>query len=139
MKIMYIGSSGALSILPLRYLLEADDSLCAVGVDAHQDSFLRDTRLSIIAAQNENVEMLARMAGIPLINLNTPLADCVRAIREVSPDILLVSCFGRRLPQQILDIPVHGCFNFHPSMLPAYRGPAPLFWQLHAGYRQKGA
>jgi methionyl-tRNA formyltransferase len=138
MKIMYIGSSGALSILPLRYLLEAEHSLCAVGVDAHQDSFLRDTRLSIIAAQNESVEMLARMAGVPLINLRMPLADCVRAIREVSPDILLVSCFGRRLPQEILDIPAHGCFNFHPSMLPAYRGPVPGFWQFRDGVENFG-
>ena len=135
---MYIGSSGALSLLPLRYLLEADHALCAVGVDANQDSFLRDTRLSIIAAQNENVEMLARMAGVPLINLNTPLAACVRAIREAAPEVILVSCFGRRLPQAILEIPSHGCFNFHPSKLPAYRGPVPGFWQFRDGVREFG-
>jgi methionyl-tRNA formyltransferase len=138
MNIMYIGSSGAMSLVPFKFLLDTDHQLCGVGVDAHKDAFLRDTRISIVSAMNETIEMLARVAGVPVIDLYAPLAQCVAAIREAAPDLILVSCFGRKLPDEILSIPTLGCFNLHPSKLPAYRGPVPGFWQFHDGVETFG-
>jgi methionyl-tRNA formyltransferase len=131
MNILYIGSSGPLSLTPLRILLESDHTMVAVGFDANRDSFLADPRVSIIAAENESIEILARMTGTPVINLYAPIAQCVQEISQLRPDIVIVSCFDRILPVEILSLAKYGCFNLHPSLLPAYRGPVPLFWQFH--------
>jgi methionyl-tRNA formyltransferase len=45
--------------------------------------------------------------------------------------VLCVACFPRLLPRELLDLARHGGLNVHPSLLPAYRGPAPLFWVFH--------
>src|SRR6185312_10369836 len=44
-----------------------------------------------------------------------------------------VACFSRRLPGTLLRLPRLGCLNVHPSLLPAHRGPDPLFWIFHDG------
>lgn len=57
---------------------------------------------------------------------------------QLQPDLVCVACFPWRIPASILAIPTHGFVNLHPSLLPAYRGPAPLFWQLRHGLRHSG-
>jgi methionyl-tRNA formyltransferase len=138
MNILYIGSSGPLSLTPLQALLDSEHELAAVGIDANRDSFLSDPRVSIIAAENETIEIFARMTGTPVINLYAPLTQCVREISRLQPDIVIVSCFERILPAEILALPKLGCFNLHPSLLPAYRGPVPLFWQFRDGVERTG-
>jgi methionyl-tRNA formyltransferase len=138
MNILYIGSSGPLSLTPLRELLDSEHVLVAVGLDSNRDSFLADPRVSIIAAENESIEILARMTGTPVINLYAPLPQCIREIGKLRPDIVIVSCFERILPAEILTLPKFGCFNLHPSLLPAYRGPVPLFWQFRDGIEKTG-
>jgi methionyl-tRNA formyltransferase len=59
-------------------------------------------------------------------------------LQDLAPDVVCVACFPWRIPAALLTIPTHGFVNLHPSLLPAYRGPAPLFWQLRAGARQSG-
>ena len=138
MNILYIGSSGPLSLTPLQALLDSDHDVVAIGLDENRDSFLADPRVSIIAAENENIAIFARMTGTPVINLFAPLKECVAQIRRRQPDIILVSCFDRILPADILSLPKHGCFNLPPSLLPAYRGPVPLFWQFRDGVSETG-
>lgn len=53
-------------------------------------------------------------------------------------DIVCVACFPWRIPAALLTLPTYGFLNLHPSLLPAYRGPAPLFWQLRAGCQKSG-
>src|SRR6185503_3137322 len=48
-------------------------------------------------------------------------------------DAIAVACFSRRLPASLLRLPRLGCLNVHPSLLPAHRGPDPLFWIFHDG------
>ena len=79
------------------------------------------------------IASLARLHHIPLIELSPLWLQGVDQIAKYSPDIIIVSCFARRLPDAVLAIPGIGCFNLHPSLLPAYRGPVPLFWQFRAG------
>jgi methionyl-tRNA formyltransferase len=57
---------------------------------------------------------------------------------ESTPHCGLVLCFPRRLPVEIATLPKYGCFNIHPSLLPRYRGPSPLFWQFYNGDRYGG-
>lgn len=60
-------------------------------------------------------------------------------IRELAPTVACVACFSKRIPRSLLSVPRYGFLNLHPSLLPAYRGPAPLFWQLRNGEPRTGA
>lgn len=54
------------------------------------------------------------------------------------PDVIAVVAYGKILPQAVLDIPALGCVNLHPSLLPKYRGAAPLQWAVISGERETG-
>ncbi|MCC6166082.1 MAG: formyl transferase [Caldilineaceae bacterium] len=74
---------------------------------------------------------LAWAQGLPVYTvgrLNRP--GVAVWLAEQAPDAVLVACFPRRIPAALPAIPAHGFLNLHPSRLPAYRGPAPLFWQM---------
>lgn len=54
-------------------------------------------------------------------------------LRELNPALIVVVAYGNLLPQEVLDIPRHGCLNVHASLLPKYRGAAPIQWSLING------
>lgn len=60
------------------------------------------------------------------------------ALEGYRPDLLIVFGFAWKLPRSVLDIPRHGVINVHVSMLPEYRGPAPLLWAIRSGDRTGG-
>jgi methionyl-tRNA formyltransferase len=62
----------------------------------------------------------------------------LRALDALEPDLVAIACFPWLLPRPWRDRPPRGCVNLHPSLLPAYRGPAPLFWQFRAGETRTG-
>jgi methionyl-tRNA formyltransferase len=64
--------------------------------------------------------------------------ETVDLVRDLDPDILLVACFPRRIPEAIRAIPRLAALNVHPSLLPAFRGPDPIFWQLRDGDGRAG-
>ena len=59
-------------------------------------------------------------------------------LAAMSVDVVCVACWNRVIPPSALEIPRHGFLNVHPSLLPAYRGPYPLFWQYRAGEKATG-
>lgn len=59
-------------------------------------------------------------------------------IRELNPDLVCVVAYGVILPKSFLKIPPLGCINLHPSMLPNYRGPAPIQWAILNGDKKTG-
>jgi methionyl-tRNA formyltransferase len=61
-----------------------------------------------------------------------------RLIETLAPDVVVVACWPGRIPERVLALPRWGFINIHPSLLPAYRGPAPFFWQLRDGLREGG-
>ncbi|MBE2210736.1 MAG: methionyl-tRNA formyltransferase [Xanthomonadaceae bacterium] len=61
-----------------------------------------------------------------------------KALRELQPDVMIVVAYGLILPQSILDIPVHGCWNVHASLLPRWRGAAPVQRAIEAGDADTG-
>ena len=68
--------------------------------------------------------------------IKTP--DCVKKLQELKPDLIVVVAFGQILSQEILDIPTLGCVNVHASLLPGYRGAAPIHWAVINGERETG-
>ncbi|MGZ3473334.1 MAG: methionyl-tRNA formyltransferase [Polyangiales bacterium] len=59
-------------------------------------------------------------------------------IRDKNADVALVVAYGRILPRDVLDAPKHGCLNVHASLLPKYRGAAPITWAIVRGERETG-
>jgi methionyl-tRNA formyltransferase len=62
----------------------------------------------------------------------------VATIRDAHPDLVVVTAFGQILPQSLLDIPRLGCLNVHTSLLPRYRGAAPIQWAILNGESETG-
>jgi len=83
-----------------------------------------------------NVAQQKELVTFGIHSLHHPMIE--QFLADSVPDIVCVACFPWRIPMNLLRIPTHGFVNLHPSMLPAYRGPAPLFWQLQAGVTQSG-
>ena len=79
-------------------------------------------------------------------NLNLPInqpekvreSAFVDTLKELKPDVMVVAAFGQLLPQKVLDIPPCGVINLHPSLLPKYRGAAPIQWALINGEEETG-
>lgn len=65
-------------------------------------------------------------------------AECVEFIRKREPEIILVAAFGQILSEEILHMPKYGCINVHASLLPKYRGAAPIQWAVINGERVSG-
>jgi hypothetical protein len=65
-------------------------------------------------------------------------AAFVAAFRDLKPDVAVVVAFGQILSQEVLDVPVHGCINVHASLLPKYRGAAPIQHAIMAGEQVTG-
>jgi methionyl-tRNA formyltransferase len=85
------------------------------------------------------VKALARAHGIQVrqpLTLRDP--DAQQALRELQPDLLIVVAYGLLLPQKVLDIPRYGCWNVHASLLPRWRGAAPIQRAIEAGDARTG-
>lgn len=65
-------------------------------------------------------------------------AENADLLRDLKPDFIVVAAYGQIIPQEILDIPPLGCLNVHASLLPAWRGAAPIQWSILAGDRETG-
>lgn len=62
----------------------------------------------------------------------------VKVLRDMAPDAIVVVAFGQILPESILNIPKYGCINVHASLLPKYRGAAPMQWAIINGEKETG-
>ncbi|WDV47638.1 methionyl-tRNA formyltransferase [Clostridiaceae bacterium M8S5] len=64
--------------------------------------------------------------------------ESVEKLREANLDVIVVTAFGQLVSQQILDLPKYGCINVHASLLPYYRGAAPINWAIINGEKESG-
>lgn len=85
------------------------------------------------------VKVLAEQQGIPVYQpAKVRVPEVVEQIRALAPDLIVVIAFGQILPKALLDIPPKGCINVHASLLPRYRGAAPLNWCIINGETETG-
>ncbi|MGH8077565.1 MAG: methionyl-tRNA formyltransferase [Lysobacter sp.] len=85
------------------------------------------------------VKREALLRGIDVLqpeNFKTTLSK--EALRALKPDLMVVVAYGLILPQSVLDIPTHGCWNVHASLLPRWRGAAPIQRAIEAGDTETG-
>lgn len=85
------------------------------------------------------VKVLAEEVGIPVYQPEKiKTKEFTEILRNLKPDIIIVVAFGQILSQEILDIPPLGCINVHASLLPKYRGAAPINWCIINGEKVTG-
>lgn len=64
--------------------------------------------------------------------------EAFKLLSEIKPDVIIVVAYGKILPRDILDLPKYGCINVHASLLPKYRGAAPIQWSVILGEKETG-
>lgn len=85
------------------------------------------------------VKECAEKLGIPVFQPQTLKdPDTIAGLADLKPDVIVVIAYGKILPKAILDIPRYGCLNVHGSLLPAYRGAAPIQYAIKDGVRTSG-
>jgi methionyl-tRNA formyltransferase len=85
------------------------------------------------------VKRAAEAAGLPVLQPATLKdGEAVETLAGLQPDLMVVVAYGLILPQAVLDVPRHGCWNIHASLLPRWRGAAPIQRAIEAGDRHTG-
>lgn len=86
-----------------------------------------------------DVKVCAEKLGIPVYQPEKLKdSDSYEIIKELNPDVIVVVAYGQLLPESILNIPKYGCINVHGSLLPKYRGAAPIQWSVLNGDKKTG-
>ncbi len=85
------------------------------------------------------VKATARAARIPVFQPDKARDPAfLETLRGLKPDLIAVAAYGQILPKSLLDLPAHGCLNVHTSLLPRYRGAAPIQWAILNGDAETG-
>lgn len=151
-RILFLGMQGIFSQTVLEALLAVQAPVCAVLLPAPTKSAppvaQRQPPPNLFTAQElplltpfvaQTTLPLAWQHDLPVYEVNRLQSAAVQElIRRLAPDVACVACFSKRIPATLLPIPRLGFLNVHPSLLPAYRGPAPLFWQWRNGEPHSG-
>ena len=85
------------------------------------------------------VKNVALAAGLPVIqpeNVNSE--QSIEKLEKLNPDVIVVVAFGQKISDKILSLPKHKCVNIHASLLPKYRGAAPINWAIVRGEKETG-
>ncbi len=127
MNIIFMGTPD-FAIPSLTLLLASDNTL--VGVVSQPDRPKgRGKQL-----KPPPVKVLAKQYGLPVIQPEKVKdEDCIQWIKAQHPELIVVVAFGQILPPKVLRLPPRGCINLHASLLPYYRGAAPINWSIMNG------
>ncbi len=132
MRVVYMGTPD-FAVPTLRELIKAGHEVAAVVTQPDRPKG-RGQKLTPppvkIAAAELNLRVLQPE------RVKTP--EFVKVLTELNPDVIVVAAFGQILSKEILQLPKYGCINVHASILPKYRGAAPIHWAVINGEQESG-
>jgi len=132
MRIIFAGTP-AFAAETLAALLASEHDICAVYSQPDRPAG-RGRKLT-----ESPVKQLALEHGIPVEQpLNFKQESNIQTLADYQADLMIVVAYGLLLPQRVLDTPKHGCINVHASLLPRWRGAAPIQRAILAGDTQSG-
>ena len=132
MRILFMGTPD-FAVASLSALLAAGHEVCGVFTQPDKPKN-RGMKL-----QASPVKEFALAHDIPVFQpVKMRDGEAMGYIRDLDPALIVVAAYGRILPDDILDYPAHGCINVHSSLLPRYRGAAPINWAILNGDRTTG-
>jgi methionyl-tRNA formyltransferase len=141
----FIGSNGLFSLTALQTLLARHIPIHHIILAGYAPATPPSRGLSIAppatTADMPTIPALAARHRIPIHYAGHDIQHFARwpdFPHHCRPEYLFVACFPFRLPDALLQWPTRMAINLHPSLLPAYRGPSPVFWQLRNGERRTG-
>jgi len=149
-RVIFLGMQGNFSPPSLIALLESGVDVCAVIVPAASLPGIEPPPIRRLEPPTRRLR-LALLHSIPSVlhiawerHIPTWEVYSLRHTQTYSilqmyePDIVCVACFSQRIPPAVLLLPRLGCLNVHPALLPANRGPVPLFWTFREGHKRTG-
>jgi len=132
MKLVFMGTP-QFAVQPLRALAAAGHEIAGVvtRIDkpAGRGRVLTSPPVKRVALEMGRAVLQPRRVREP---------ESIAALRELNPDAIVVAAYGQILPKDILVLPRFGCINIHASLLPLYRGAAPINWAIIRGERETG-
>ncbi len=132
MKIIFMGTPD-FAVASLKALVEAGHEIILAVTQPDKEKG-RGKQLA-----ESDVKRFARENNIPVYQpVRIRNEECVEYLKSFSADIVVVAAFGQILPKSILDMPRLGCINVHASLLPKYRGAAPIQWSVINGDDETG-
>lgn len=132
MRIIFMGTPD-FAVPSLQALIDRGDDICAVFTQPDKPKG-RGHKL-----QPPPVKELAQRHGLPVYQPETLREESVqKSIAELEPDAIIVVAYGKLLPPEVLAVPRLGCINVHGSLLPKYRGAAPIQWAVINGEKTTG-
>jgi len=131
-EIVFFGTA-EFAVLPLQTLLREGYKVLAVVTQPDRQSG-RGRHIKASAVKTE-----AEKAGLPVLQPHRVWDEkFIRNLKELTPVIIVVVAYGQILPPEIIHIPKMGCINIHASLLPEYRGAAPINWAIIQGKKKTG-
>lgn len=132
MRILFMGTPD-FAVPSLAALLEAGHEICGVFTQPDRPKN-RGMKL-----QAPPVKEFALLRNIPVFQPESVKdGTALEQIQALAPELIAVAAYGRILPESILNYPQYGCINVHSSLLPKYRGSAPIHWAILNGDQQTG-
>ena len=132
MRILFMGTPD-FALFSLRALVEAGEDV--VGVVTQPDK----PKGRGYTLTPPPVKVYALEQGLPVYQPNTLRGDeFASLLAKIDPDLIVVVAFGKILPQNVLEYPKYGCINVHGSLLPEYRGAAPMQRAIMEGKKETG-
>lgn len=132
MNILYMGTPDIAAII-LKNLIHSRHQLIAVVTQPDKPKG-RGNQI-----QFPPVKELALKHKIPVFQpVKVREENFLETVRQLNPDVIVVAAFGQILPKALLDMPKYGCINVHASLLPKYRGAAPIQWAIIDGEDKTG-
>ena len=132
MRILFMGTPD-FAVPSLEALVRAGHTVCGVFTQPDKPKN-RGMKL-----QPPPVKVCAQAHGIPVYQpVKLRDGSALALIRELAPELIVVAAYGRILPDDILAAPEKGCINVHSSLLPKYRGAAPINWAILNGEEETG-
>lgn len=132
MRIVFMGTPD-FAVPCLKSLIDAGHDVCAVFTQPDKPKgrgyTLTPPPVKVLAGE-KNIEVFQPRT------LRT--AEAAETIRNLTPDVIVVVAYGKILPKEVLEIPPYGCINVHASLLPKYRGAAPIQWSVINGEKTTG-
>ena len=133
MKILFMGTPD-FAAESLKSIYEAGEEI--IGVVANPDKKKgRGMKMCYSPVKEFALEKNLEIYQPEKVKKNT---EFIEKIKELEPDVICVVAYGKILPKEILDIPKYGCINVHASILPKYRGAAPIQWAVINGDSKTG-
>jgi methionyl-tRNA formyltransferase len=132
MRIIFMGTP-EFAVPSLRTLIESEEEVVAVVCQPDKP---KGRGLEVIPPPTK---VLAEKHSIPVLQPQKIRTDeFFNNIKNLNPDLICVTAYGKILPKNILDLPPYGCINVHASLLPKYRGAAPINWAIMRGEKATG-